>query len=249
MKLEFKTVFRTKRPQQTYVKPHSHSYYELVYYCDGTGRTSIGGKTFLIRKNHFAVISPGVNHDEIYDSDGEVICLGFYTGADRFKVFESDENFKIYNLLKEVLKEISQQRYLFEELTNAKMQELNVLLLRKSRTKENTERNFEYIVNYLNENYQDKIILTECSKQLHISYDYFQHQFKKHVGLSPKRFLMERRLKAAEELLLNSKLNCTEIALACGFSNSAQFSKLFKDKHKISPLAYKKTGVFKQNTV
>ncbi|MBO4976774.1 MAG: AraC family transcriptional regulator [Lachnospiraceae bacterium] len=43
-----------------------------------------------------------------------------------------------------------------------------------------------------------------------------------------------------EQMLLNKTLSCTEIAYRCGFSNSAQFSAMFKREKGISPYQYRK---------
>ena len=77
---------------------------------------------------------------------------------------------------------------------------------------------------------------------MHISYDYFQHRFKEIVGESPQQFLVRKRVEAAEGLLADGTLSCTEIAYQCGFSNSAQFSAIFKREKGITPRQYQQAG-------
>ena len=101
-------------------------------------------------------------------------------------------------------------------------------------------RNFEYVINYIAQNYHEKITLSSMAEQMHISYDYFQHRFKEIQGESPQQFLVHKRVEAAEQMLLNKTLSCTEIAYRCGFSNSAQFSAMFKREKGISPYQYRK---------
>jgi len=83
-------------------------------------------------------------------------------------------------------------------------------------------------------------VLSDCAKQLNLSYDYFQHKFKAITGCSPQQFLIKQRLKASKKLLKEGELNCTEIAFRCGFSTSAQYSALFKKEYGSSPLQYQK---------
>ena len=119
---------------------------------------------------------------------------------------------------------------------------LNEIMLHIARQENNTgdTKNFDYIINFLQENFHEHIILSDCAKQLNISYDYFQHKFKMLTGASPQQFLIEQRLLFAEKLLADGNFNCTEIAYRCGFSTSAQFSAFFKRRFGQSPLQYKK---------
>lgn len=240
MKTHFISIWRARRSRDTYVGFHSHNYYELVYYVKGNGKTIIAGKEYEFKNNCFVIIPPYVNHNEFHNINCEVICLGFYSDADSFSIFNVDNSVKVYRILEEILTETAIQDYLFKDMTETKLRELCIFITRTSSKKASGEKSFEYIINYLNENFHEKIILNDCAKQLNISYDYFQHKFKKKTGNSPKQFLINRRLDFSKELLLKSELNCTEIAYRCGFSTSAQFSKLFKESYKISPSEYKK---------
>ena len=75
---------------------------------------------------------------------------------------------------------------------------------------------------------------------MNFSYDYFQHRFKEITGYSPQQFLIHRRIEAAQTMLTDNSGNCTEIAQRCGFSNSAQFSALFKRETGYSPQQWRK---------
>lgn len=52
--------------------------------------------------------------------------------------------------------------------------------------------------------------------------------FQEKLGMSTMKYYRELRLEKAQNLLRNSPLALTEIALATGFANSAHFSTLFK---------------------
>ena len=89
-------------------------------------------------------------------------------------------------------------------------------------------------------NYREKIVFSKLAENVNLSYDYFQHKFKKLTGCSPQAYLVKIRLEEAEKLLRINEYNCTEIAYKCGFSNSAQFSKLFKEHYSVTPREYRK---------
>lgn len=59
--------------------------------------------------------------------------------------------------------------------------------------------------------------------------------FYEKYGISPKQWLLERRLRAAYELLVSTEMRVSEIALECGFSNHAHFSDSFKKRYNHRP--------------
>ena len=91
----------------------------------------------------------------------------------------------------------------------------------------------------MDEKFNEKISLQKYAEQLNISYDYFRHKFKSITGVSPQEYIVNKRLEAALNLISTTNLSCTEISEKCGFSDSAQFSKMFKEKYKISPRKYR----------
>lgn len=231
------SLWKAPKGKNTQVFFHAHHFYELVYYSYGNGNTVIGETSYHFTDGTFAVIPPSVRHDEVHFEDGHVICLGFQCGDIDFPVFSKDTRGMVSRLLQELLQEIQCQAYGYKDMISVKLNELCLHILR-GRRNATDEKNLEYVVNYLTENYWEKIVLADCAKQLNISYDYFQHKFKEKTGVSPRQFLLARRLQASKELLENSALSCTEIAYRCGFSTSAQFSLLFKREVGITPLRY-----------
>lgn len=166
--------------------------------------------------------------------------------------FFYDDTRAIYKILKKIINETQSQNYLYQDMIASKLRELCILLSRIENSKFN-EKNFEHIINYIKENYHEKFDFNSCAEQLNLSYYYFSHKFKKITGISPQQFLITTRLAEAKKLLLSKDISCTQIALQCGFSTSAQFSSLFKKEYNISPLEYRRTYThelprFTQNT-
>lgn len=246
-KFELYSIWEAERVKDTYVYPQTHSYYELVYYPSGKGVAKVGDTTYGFGPDTFIIIPPGVVHDEARHNDCKILCLSFGCNGKSLEMFHCvDDSKKIYKVLKEILKESVNQSFGYQEMIEAKMKELFVRIARLQNTQVAASKNFEYVIYYLKENFHEKIQMSDCAKQLNLSYDYFQHKFKQLTGHSPQNFLLEQRLQAAEELLLQNEYSCTEIAYRCGFSTSAQFSMLFKKKHGLSPQQYKKQKLREQ---
>ena len=71
------------------------------------------------------------------------------------------------------------------------------------------------------------VSLEEVARKCHMSVSQFGRTFKKTTGQTPHRWLVQRRLERAKDLLLRSTLPLAEIALACGFSEQSHFTRTF----------------------
>lgn len=76
----------------------------------------------------------------------------------------------------------------------------------------------------------------------HLSRSTFLRTFSKAMGCPPMVFLIGRRMKEAVRLLRESDRNITEIAYACGFSDSNYFARQFRRQHGLSPSAFRNRG-------
>ena len=237
--LQLVSVWSALRPQGTYIRMHSHHYYELVYYPFGKGETTVGGETYRFFGQTFVLIPPQVPHDERHAADSKVICLVFSGAEELPQHFGEDPLRTVYRLLCALLREVREQAFGYETMLSTLLTALLVQLQRE-RSAGGQEKSFVYMMNYLRENFHEKIRLSDCAAQLNLSYDYFQHRFKAIAGESPQRFLLRQRLEAAAGLLRETDLSCTEIAYRCGFSTSAQCSALFKREYGRSPLQFRR---------
>lgn len=72
-----------------------------------------------------------------------------------------------------------------------------------------------------------------------VSSFHFTRMFKKIFGCPPYRYLLKCRIEKSMRLLEQSNASISEIALECGFSDAAAFSKSFRKWKKITPGAYR----------
>lgn len=102
------------------------------------------------------------------------------------------------------------------------------------------------IIDYLTNNYMEKITLDTLTEKFFISKTTIIYNFKKYVNASPIDFLLNLRITKAKEKLLNTKLSVNEISEQCGFSSPNYFGLIFKQKEGLSPANYKKHILSKQ---
>ena len=69
---------------------------------------------------------------------------------------------------------------------------------------------------------------SDVAAQVGIPYETFRKRFQQHVGVSPGRYRITRRIDAACGLLLETTLTSHEIANRLGFADAFHFSRRFK---------------------
>jgi AraC family transcriptional regulator len=70
--------------------------------------------------------------------------------------------------------------------------------------------------------------LNELAQLSSLSTQHLVKLFTKEVGVSPHQYLMQLRIKLAQELLTQSDIPITELALELGFSSSQHFATVYK---------------------
>lgn len=92
----------------------------------------------------------------------------------------------------------------------------------------------------LNEEYAAPPLVPELAHRLSISPYHLQEGFKNLTGGTVYEYIKRCRFRRASELLLNSTLSITDIALEVGYENPSKFTEMFKSFAKTTPLHYRK---------
>lgn len=92
---------------------------------------------------------------------------------------------------------------------------------------------------YIEAHYSEPLTLGGISKALHINQYHLHHVFKRMAGLTPVEYLLHKRLTEAKELLEDTDLNVTEVAVSVGFISASHFSTVFRKQFGQSPSVYR----------
>ncbi|AKX94950.1 HTH-type transcriptional regulator YesS [Moorella thermoacetica] len=95
---------------------------------------------------------------------------------------------------------------------------------------------------YIEANFSQDLTLEEVARQVYLSPCYFSKLFKQFKGLNFIDYLTKVRLKAARELLLNTKLPVAEIATRVGYRDARYFGQVFKKQEGYTPSVFRKIG-------
>ncbi len=92
---------------------------------------------------------------------------------------------------------------------------------------------------YIDNNYDKELTLTQVAKYIYLSDSYFAHSFKDKFGISPKSYILKVRIEAAKEYLKNTDTKVADVAKIVGFSSQQRFNDIFKKHENITPLNYR----------
>lgn len=95
-------------------------------------------------------------------------------------------------------------------------------------------------IEYINSHIEENIQISELANIISLTVNHYSHLFKTNFGISPKKYILQKKLEYAQSLLAKSFYNVNEIAHKLGFDNETYFSRLFREKIGIPPSDYKK---------
>lgn len=111
-----------------------------------------------------------------------------------------------------------------------------------SMTYQNRLTRIEKVLDYIHENLDESIHVTNLAEKSCWSRWQFQRVFGQTTGLTVAQYIRELRLSKAAELLLSSKTRHVDIAIQCGFDSEISFSRAFKQMFACTPRDYRQRG-------
>ena len=88
--------------------------------------------------------------------------------------------------------------------------------------------------------YVPNINVDQISSYVGIDRSYLYRLFKEKLGVSPKKYIMEYKLKTAAKLLRETSLSVGQVALSTGFDDQLYFSTAFRNYYGVAPTKYRK---------
>lgn len=247
---------------------HTHvSSYELLHIMQGNGTFLIGEIPYRLHENAVYIIKPLSLHGSNAGDQRNYIRSKLSIPAERLdKLLDSvglrelteelfDKNGGAYIALsKEASEKIDllfRQMALYEKENNVSdnarmmMQLIEILLICRE-NKQNETRGHELvnslvsqIISYINSNISSELTIDGIAGKMFISKYYLCRAFKKALGLSVMKYILNQRLSLAKVQLINSNKKISDIAMETGFSGFSYFCRVFKEVEGVSPGEYR----------
>lgn len=221
---------------------HSHDFWELVYYCYGSGVVIIDSEEKAFQKGDIFLIPPHIAHSETSESGFRNYNFQFEDDSFNFKhylKFTDNDRGDFFIILKQLCYEYFLNRKPPDQITDLLYEVLKKYIF--IATNNNLIKNkyvdallTDIIKNISNSNYN----LGVAMKTIPLAQNYLRDLFVKEIGKTPKQFLCYKRIEYAQNLLLiqnQTYMSIKEIAFRSGFSDPYYFSKVFKSVTNLSP--------------
>ncbi|MBQ8625159.1 MAG: AraC family transcriptional regulator [Agathobacter sp.] len=237
--------------------PGIRDHYLIHYIIAGEGYYHVKGTTFHLQAGDCFLVYP--NTEVTYYADEhnpwEYAWVGF-TGSDAAIILQATDFSKsspvIHNtpegeaLQNQILKIYDARGNEFEhavEMTGRLYTTLAILMHNaQKQTDSNTAQSYvQKGIEYITANYSYPITVEDIASYVGLSRSHLFRSFQTVLGVSPKEYLTDFRIKQSCLLLERSDLSITAIANSIGFDNSLYFSKAFHKEKGMSPKEYRNT--------
>ncbi len=244
---------------------HMHAEIELLYMNSGTIKYSTESDTFFANEGDFVFINSKIPHmseiaengtsstfiqfrePSLYDSSNYLTKFLKKTDAP-FYLFKkgAPDTDELSSYFFKMIAEYDNKDFGYENYLTATMYMIIAFLHRKKlisasddqKEKNSFIRKIMPALEYIENNYTERISLGDLSRILHLNEQYICRLFKKALGGSFIDYLNFVRIYESEKLL-NTQMSISSVAEQTGFSTLAYFEKVFK-KHKLcSPMTYR----------
>ena len=250
---------------------HWHDEFEIIYVRSGFLTVSISGESYIGKTGEAFVVSPGNLHlmgsqsgtVDYYTFLFPLKYISFRTDdmLDE-KLLEplNSGHLMICPRVKDTAKELCEQLI---EIYEAKNDESESKITTQVRTKiillqfilemwkkgfvienDTSGRNTveKEMVSYIQQNFTGKISLREFGEQFHLSEKYISRYFKEHFHITLSQYVTYLRLEHAKQLLQDTDIPVTDVAMQSGYQNVSYFIRSFQKAYAVSPLKYRKSN-------
>ena len=98
----------------------------------------------------------------------------------------------------------------------------------------------KHVVAYIEENLSRRIRVADLASIVQFSISYFSRTFTHSFGLPPRAYVTLRRIRHAQFIMLNTREPLAQVALDCGMSDQAHFTRVFNKVVGISPSLWRR---------
>ena len=98
----------------------------------------------------------------------------------------------------------------------------------------------KHIRSFIEDKLDASIRSTDLAGVVRLSTSHFFRAFRQTFGESPLAYIMQRRIRRAQELMLTSRLPLSQVALECGMCDQAHFCRVFRRIVGINPNAWRR---------
>jgi AraC-like DNA-binding protein len=232
--------------------------YQLIYITKGSGFfESSGSKKHKITAGSMILLFPGEMHRYRPDADTgwDEYWVGFKGGMiddmithqffnPESPVFHIGFNETIMNLFMDIIRLSKEEKVGYQPaISGAVIYLLGQLYSADKQTTLHEKDLVELTVSkarvIFRSKIYDDITPEKAAEELQVGYSWFRKVFKKYTGIAPGQYIIQLKIQKAKELLSDPAKSVKEVAYDLQFESALYFSKVFKEKAGLTPVAYR----------
>lgn len=155
--------------------------------------------------------------------------------------------------------EMNTQNYGYDMIIRSELYKLTIMVIRFWQDRGFTIDNEAFaedatydiynITQYIDKHMGKDLKVTDIADFCGMSYSYFAKKFQKIYGKSCKEYIEQMRVYKAEELLVFTDFDLTEISLATGFSDCSHLIKSFKKYRGVTPKQFRMAHAYEPKNI
>jgi AraC family transcriptional regulator len=98
----------------------------------------------------------------------------------------------------------------------------------------------KHVVAYIEENFSRRIRVVDLARIVQFSVSHFSRAFSRSFGQPPRAYVTLRRIRHAQFIMLNTREPLVQVALDCGMSDQAHFTRVFSRVVGITPSLWRR---------
>lgn len=95
-------------------------------------------------------------------------------------------------------------------------------------------------INYISDNINEKIRMSDLVKQTRWKSQHFNRLFAKYMGVTPYKYIVDKKIEKAKTLLTETFIPITQVSFELGFKSHSNFCSIFKKATGRTPENFRK---------
>ena len=241
-------------PEQFLIEPHQHPVWEIYLQLHGVTRWVAGDESYLLQPGHLFAVPPGLEHHLAGRSGNHHF---YFAAIDLDPVVRRQpaltldwpttvlhrEAGEVAHAFAQLVRELTTR---YEYTGTGLALAVDHLVLSVARAMVPTAAPqlamhpaVRTVKRLLEQEFHEHWTLRRLADRVGLAPSYLAELFADHLGQPPHRYLNERRIDRARQLLESSDLTITALALSLGFSSSQHFARVFRQLTNTTPTAYR----------
>lgn len=232
--------------------PHMHRHPELIYVREGAVEAEIDGRRERIPAGSCALVlsnqvhtfeSPGGSLADVCIFSEDLVpamSREFQGKVADSAVFQCRPSVRIYAESELFCPDHIPDYYILKSVLYGVLWEYRRQIHFEEKIKKGDL--FNQIIHYVNQNYAEDISLKSMAEALGYEQHYLSRCFHSRISMHFSSYVNWYRVDAASELLRNTDLPVTQIAMQSGFQSIRSFNRVFRDFTGKSPSELKENG-------